>query len=221
MTATWNATPADVERVIGAALCHASADSTLPVINVVRLELLGDRLLAIGTDRYSLAVVRASLKDWDSEAKRIRLPQTGSISVADVKRLFAFLRPQRTKSARWTLKKDELTVLAGDGSEITVPTADAEHFPDWRVIARGVLGREPDPGAQMAFTPRVVDHFHRSAKVLGEQRMSWQFVSHLKPVVVRIGTDFLGMLMPCRISDDMPALDAGAFGIETPKAVTA
>lgn len=218
MTVTWKATPAAVSRVINAVLAHASTNTDLPVINAVRLELDGDRLLAVATDRYTIAICRASLTDWDDKAKKVK-PQAGSLRSADVKRVLDFLKPHRKDVATWKLTDTSLTVTVS-GASLTVPTAD-ENFPNWRIVLGSVLDHAPEPGQQMGFTPRIVSHFQRSADALGELAMTWQFVSLLKPVIVRIGDEFLGLLMPCRLPDDAPALDPAAFGIATTKAVAA
>jgi hypothetical protein len=215
--ATWTATPQQMERVIGAVLPHTSPAHELPMLNSVRLELDGDRLLTVASDRYSLAVCRASLKEWDKEAKPVK-DTTASVRVDDVKRLLAFLRPQRKFAATWKLTAATLTVSFAGGPSLTVRTADGENFPEWRAIFVDTAARKPEPGARMGFTPRVVEHFHRSAKVLGEPTETWHFVSPLKPVIVRVGEDFLGLLMPCSLPDAAPALDLAAFGIETAKA---
>lgn len=219
MPATWTATPQQVERVIAAVLPHASAASDLPMLNSVRLELDGRRFLALATDRYSLAVCRADLTEWNSEARPVK-ETAASVRVDDIKRLLAFLRPQRG-AATWKLTAVTLTVAIAGGPSLTVRTADDTHFPKWRSIFDQTAAREPEPGPQMGFTPRVVDHFHRSAKALGELSMRWQFVSPLKPVIVSIGEEFVGLLMPARIPDEAPAPDLPAFGIEAAKAVTA
>ena len=206
--------------MLAAVLPHTSTANDLPVLNAVRLELDGDRLLAVASDRYSLAICRASLKQWDENAKPVK-GTTAHIRVADVKRLLAFLRPQRKMVATWKLTASQLTVSFAGGSSISVPTSDGENFPQWRALVGPLFDREPEPGARMGFTPRVVEHFHQSAKAVGGLHETWQFISPLKPVIVRIGDDFLGLLMPCRLPDDAPALDPAAFGIETAKEVAA
>lgn len=219
MTATWNATPQDVERVIAAVLPHASEDRYLPVINNVRVELDGDQFLAVATDRYSVGICRARLTDWMEDAEPVE-KIVANLRLDDVKRLFAFLRPQRKDTATWHLTGETLTVRFGDATGLTLRTVDAEGFPNWRAIVGPLLEREPEPGTQMGFTPRIVDHFQKTAKVLGDLQMAWRFVGPLKPVIIQIGEDFLGFLMPCRIPDEALQLDLGAFGFE-PKAVAA
>jgi len=213
---TWTATPLQVERVIAAVLPHASGDTTLPTLNSIRIELDGHRFLAMATDRYSLGVCRADLKTWDEKAKRAK-PVTAQLPPSDLKRLFTFLRPTRTVPADWTLTADALTVVA-DGNSLTIHAAEGENYPKWRSLFDSVVKTDAAPGTDMAFTPRVVDHFHKSAKALGHVSMRWRFTTPLKPVIVEIGEDFVGMLMPCRISSDAPVLDLAVFGIE-PKAV--
>ena len=220
MSAAWTATPQQVERVIAAVLPHASEDRYLPVINGVRVELDGDQFLAVATDRFSLAACRAPLTGWNEEAEAVDTTAV-NLRLDDVKRLFAFLRPQRKDVATWVLTDETLTVRLADDTALTIRTVQAEGFPDWRKLVAQIAAREPEPAARMAFTPRIVDHFHRSAKALGEIGETWHFTSGLKPVIVQIGADFFGILMPCRIADSTPQLDLGSFGVEVPKAVTA
>lgn len=222
MTATWTATPQQVERVIAAVLPHASDDKTLPVINCVRLELSAHSFLATATDRYSLGVCRASLADWDDKAKKAK-KVVASLRPEDIKRLFAFLRPNRTSPAVWTLTASTLSVAANGGDSLTISTTETgDGYPNWRALFTATASRDVEPGAEMAFTPRVVDHFHKTAKALGHVHMHWHFVTPLKPVVVQVGEEFVGMLMPCRISGDEKALNLTSFGIDaTPAAVTA
>lgn len=219
MSATWTASPQQVERAIGAVLPHASGDQYFPVINNVRLEIEDDRFIALATDRFTMGICRASLSDWTEDAAPVE-KVAASLRLDDVKRLFAFLRSQRKDVATWTLTDETLTVRLGDETALTIRTLQAEGFPNWRKLVAGVSERENEPGAQMAFAPHLVDHFQKSAKALGEISFTWQFTSPLKPVIVQIGQDFLGILMPQRIPSDALALDLGAFGIETTKAVT-
>ena len=217
---TFTATPQQVERVIAAVLPHASDDKTLPGINCVRVELSAHSFLATATDRYSLGVCRAALTDWDDKAKKVK-KVVASLRPDDIKRLLAFLRPNRTLPATWTLTTSALSVAVSSGDSITISTAESDGYPDWRALFSGVANREAEPGPEMAFTPRIVDHFHKTAKALGYPHMHWNFVSPLKPVIVQIGEEFVGMLMPCRLSDDEKSIDLGAFGIEAPKVVAA
>jgi hypothetical protein len=219
MPITWIATPQDVERPIAAVLPHASTDKYLPAINNVRIELDGERFLAVATDRYSLGICRASLTDWMEDAQPVE-STAAHLLLDDVKRLFAFLRPQRKDVATWELGNGTLTVTLGDGTSLTIRTAEADNFPKWRGLFGQLTERTPEPAEHMAFTPLVIDHFQKTAQVLGGVSVNWQFVSQLKPVIVRIGADFLGILMPCRPADT-PQLSLDAFGIESPKAVAA
>lgn len=217
---TFTATPQQVERIFAAVLPHASEDRYLPVINNIRIEMEGDQVLAVATDRYSLGICRATLSGWAEDAAPAE-KIAASLRLDDVKRLFTFLRPQRKDVATWKLTADTLAVSLGDDTSLTIRTVQADGFPNWRAIVGSVVERQPEPGAQMAFTPRVVDSFQKTAKALDERSTTWHFVSPLKPVIVRIGSDFLGMLMPARIPDNQPQLDVGLFGIETAPAVAA
>lgn len=218
MTATWTATSQQVERVVAAVLPHASNDRYVPVINCVQLELTGHRFLAVATDRYSLGICRADLSDWHEDAEKVQ-KTVARLRPDDLKRLFAFLRPRRTDPATWTLSSGSLHVSIDEGDSITVRTVESGDFPAWRSIIEHHTSKAAEPGAPQGFTARIVEHFNATAKALGDDQMAWHFAGPLQPALIRVGPDFLGMIMPRRITDD-PELELGQFGIE-PKALAA
>lgn len=223
MTATWIATPQEVERVIAAVLPHTTTDEHLPMICCVNLEVTEDgRLIAVATDRYTLGVAWASFTDWMEDAA-----PTGALAArvfaADLKRLLAFLRPHRKTSAVWTLTDGKLTAAVGEES-IAVRTVDV-NYTDWRKLLGGLLAKRDGVSGPpvMGLYPRNVAKFLASAKALGVDTgvpMTW----HMGPTglgapFIRIGEHFVGVLMPVRLADEPPQLDLTALGIEQPAAV--
>lgn len=218
MTATFTATPQQVQRVVAAVLPHASTDRYLPSINCVQLELDGHRFLAVATDRYSLGICRGDLSEWDDDAEKVENTIT-RLRPDDLKRLFAFLRPRRSDVATWRLSTDTLRVSIADGDSLTLRTVQEIDFVNWRSVIETHVRQASEPGAPMGFTASVVDNFNATAKALGEYRMSWHFAGPLQPAMIRIGETFLGMIMPRRMTED-PELELGHFGIES-KAIAA
>lgn len=223
MTTTWTAAPQDVERLIGAVLPHTSTDDYIPVITCVRLEVTSDRLIAVGTDRYTLGVAWGNLADWN-EDNPTHQDAAACIFANDLRRLFAFLKPHKKKAASWTLTDKGLTVAIGEES-LTVRTVDVD-FVKWRPLI-GRLSEESNSSTGtpvMRFTPQMVSHFIQSAKAMGEGfgQMHWHFgQSSTSAPLIRIGDNFIGLLMPQRLDGDRPQLDLSAIGIESPKAVAA
>lgn len=216
---TFTATPQQVERVIAAVFPHAADDRHLPMITCVNLELDGDRFVAVATDRYTMGACWASLTDWSKDAEPVE-PISVRIFAADLKRLFAFLRVHRKIAATWELTDTGLTVTTGSES-LTVRTVDVE-FPRWRKILADLSAKpQTAPIPAMRFGGPMVEHFTQSAKVLGEHGMTWHLGgAHTDAPIVQIGENFVGLLMPQRIPEEL-ALDLSPLGIETTPAVAA
>jgi len=212
--ATWTATPQDVERLIAAVLPHTSSDDYTPACTSVRLEIDGDRFVAVATDRYTMAAAWSKLTAWEEDAPTHQTAEA-CIYAADFRRLFAFLRPQKKDAAVWSLTDKSLTVATGEQS-LTIKTVEVS-FPNWRKV----LGELTDKVSAstgtpvMRFTPSKIENFLKSAKALGQDFGSiiWNFGgAHTDAPVIRIGENFVGLLMPQRY-DEMPALDLTPLGI--------
>lgn len=220
MSATWKAKPQDVERLLGSVLPHASNDEYLPMITVVSLEVEADRIIAAATDRYTLGIGWELFSTWDREAEA-QEPVKACIYAADIRRLIAFLKAHRKSVATWELSESGLTVSQG-GESLTVKTVDV-NFVKWRPLFGSRLAASATGVPVMRFSPTMVDHFLQSAKVLGESfgSMTWHFGSlPTDAPFVKIGDRFIGLLMPQRIEESLPALDLSVIGI-TPNAIAA
>jgi hypothetical protein len=220
---TWTATPQEVERVVAAVLPHTAADSYYPTITCVRVEIVNEQFIAVATDRYTMGVAWAKLTDWEEDAPTHQ-DATASIFADDFRRLFAFLRPRKRDTAIWTLTEKGLTAAIGEES-LTVRTAEVDYV-KWRPILQRIASDTSDSiGVPvMRFTPAKIDSFLRSAKALGEGngRIWWHYgPKSTDAPLIRIGDNFVGLLMPQRIDDERPALDLSAIGIESPKSVAA
>lgn len=221
--ATWTATPRDVERIVGAVLPHTGSDGHLPMLTCVRVEVEADRFLAVATDRYTLGVAWSKLTDWQEDAPTDQR-SAACIYAGDLRRLFSFLRPHKKTAAVWTLTDKSLTAAIGEES-LSVRTVDVD-FIQWRPILGKLADKAAAPTAApvMRFTPFNVNKFTQSAKALGEDmgQMYWHHGSGAAdPPIVRIGENFVGLLMPQRLPDEVPQLDLSAIGIESVKAVAA
>jgi hypothetical protein len=221
MSATWTATPQQMEKVLAAVLPHAAADGYLPAISCVRLEATADRLIAAATDRYTIGVAWGLYTDWHDDAEPVE-PTEASIFASDIKRLLTFLKPHRKEPAVWALTDQGLSVDV-KGESLTVRSVDVQ-FPKWRTFVGNRAAKQSDPAAAIRFTPKMVDHFTQTAKALGEEttgRMVWRLGTAIEPALVEfLGANFIGLIMPQRM-EELPALDLSGIGIEGVPAVAA
>lgn len=219
MTATWNATPRQVEAVLRPVLPHAGDDRHLPMLCCLNLEVADGRLLAVATNRYTLGIAWQDLAEWDEKPNKEQ-SHSARIYAADMQRLLAFLKPSRETSALWTLTSEHLTVVTTEGEQLTVRTVDVE-FPKWRKLLADRAAKESTPLPQYGINSRWLALLDRSAKAVGEHHsMVWQFAGPLDAALVSIGERFVGVLMPARLTD-VPELDLTTIGVDVPKAVAA
>lgn len=219
-SATWVATPQQVERVVAAVLPHSARDRHVPVIGTINIEIEGSRFLAVACDRYTLGICWEDLEEWQKDAE-----PAGQVSACifgdDLRRLFAFLKPHRKDQATWTLTADELRVEIGPES-VAVRTVEVNFF-DWRKLLGERAAQSPSAIPHYGFNPAMLDHFTQTAKIVGSHEPTiWSFGDKpSSPPLVRIGDSFVGLLMPVRIPEDQPALDLSVIGVDMPKAVEA
>lgn len=211
----WTATPQQVERVIAAVLPHTESDGYHPVLTCVRIELVDGRFIAVATDRFTLAAAWADLSSWEEDAAGHEAA-AACLYATDLRRLFAFLKPHKKSPVGWTLSDKGLTAAIGEES-LTLRTVDLD-FVNWRPILAKIAAREDGSTGTpvMRFTPRLINSFLQSAKALGEEfgQMHWHFgAGHLDAPLIRIGDNFIGLLMPQRLPDEVPQLDLSALGL--------
>lgn len=189
----------------------ASVDPTLPMLDGVMLntshdEKRGHRLVATATDRYcilqgtagasgslaqrlfltnqQLAQVSASLRPYGS-AKRVGVAQT-SITIADGKVTIEQLSLDQLGAVSVSFKHNAM-----------------ENFPDLGKILRDNIEREPSTdmyhvdGARMATFARIAASLRAP--------MSVRSTGAAHPVIIQIGRDLLGMLMPMRTGAEATA----------------
>lgn len=174
-----------------------------PTLSAVLLERQeGEDLRAVATDSFTLAYEEISPADDTPEA-----PAGFStlIDLADAKRLIPILKAEGAYATA-TISRDELgvtfTMFAGS---LSVRPIEGE-FPQYRRLL-------PEPGendgvAMIGLNPKYLARFAKvvpvedvgiRAKGRGSIPARFSFISELKPVMVRIGERFTGLIMPVRI----------------------
>ena len=202
-------------RWLANAVPFASTDQTLPTINLLHITCDGTELLAAGTDRYVLGVSRyepVSKQSNDGPFPGVA-PFSFNITLADVATL---LRTAKTASrdAQWRFVvvsgqpvehplRDEtrmkLSFTFNSGETLTF-TSSGERFPTWRRLFQR-------SGAQVArchtqFNPAQLVKF--SKVNAGDKGVVVELFSfhdddgqpHRRPLSVRIGEHFTGLIMP-------------------------
>lgn len=177
----------------------ASPSMRLPMLEAVRLEFIDGQLLAAATDRFVLGVSRV---DYSGSAATVCL--SGVDAKALVKMARTLKRDERSRKVVVELLDGGARVVFGfsTGESMTVETLNVE-FPKWRHLIPaddsgmgGVTGMGYDPELVARFGKVRPDEHGAGARMV-------VFPTVLSggrpgPTVVRVGQDFVGLLMPIR-----------------------
>lgn len=208
-------TATQLRDLITPVIPHASKDQTYPSLCAVRIRTAGQYVTAIATDRYRLGF------------QRIRLAGEGellsafdaAVSVAVLKRIMAMFRPTRWHNPVLELDADadrlrvsltdtmtEQTAGTGDvdglaGATLTFALHNDIPYPPLDRLVRAALEGKPDEVAATAvLNPQFLADFR-----IGQPRyVPLQLTPTGGPAkswLIRVGDDFIGMLMPVRIGD--------------------
>lgn len=212
---TITLTATQLRDLLTPVLPHASKDDTLPVLTAVHIRTAGRYVTAIATDRYRIGFQRVAL---DPE------PEAGFdavVSVVALKRLLAMFRPTRSHNpaVRLTVDDGRLTATAastlddggeqpnmwfpGDslaGATLTFQLVDATHPPIDRLVRDALNGKPEDGATAPSFNPEFLADFR-----IGQPRHLPMRISATgavsKPWLIRIGDDFIGLIVPLRYAD--------------------
>jgi len=209
---------AELYRILNDVLPSANKNRDVQVYRSIHLETKGNNMIAVATDGYTMSVSRARVrfkKDADGG------PALGDLSFElDYEEAQALIRVARTKKTHTgnrtvTISRIRMTdvrfqFLGPDGETVkTVRPVEWDQYsngyPDWRRlipeskdgVARAVTGFDPDKLARFAHVEHVgvmqlVSHCDTNA-------------STQKPWTVKIGENFIGLIMPVKIGGDYSA----------------
>lgn len=214
----------DAHYLLKTSLVCTGTDRTVPVLCAVRLEVQGRYLLAVSTDRFRLGIARVGLKGYmragepytyeNSTIPESDAPDSGFEAVlldsADVKVAAAALKPGRREGempVTFTRRPDGGIDWENryTGQSGRMRPVDAS-FPKWRGLipdqalrAPSVLRTDPEPdGYRFMCNAAYLADFAKAAKFRGAPIVVEPTSGPNRPIVVRVGADFLGLIMPVR-----------------------
>ena len=198
-------------HVITEAMICAGRDDSLPMLTCVKLETTAGQLIAVCTDRFRMGVSRAPIEGTDTIDMLIDGKQA--------KTLAALLKPQRGRFA--VEHKVEIESVGEPGSYThklkwsctngtsgTIDTVDAG-FPKWR----GLIGPASEHGDEITdnhetpdayrfrCNPKYLAEFAKAARGQADYMTVEPMMGSNRPIAIRVGEHFLGLLMPVRNSE--------------------
>lgn len=211
----------DLHRVLFNAAIFAGRDVTLPMVNLVHVEFTGTRILAVATDRFRMGVAKLDLPEGGGGATT-----EFNVSLTDVNTLIKWSKTlKRDEDSRyvWINQNSDGTIRFNFDTTVTLTvTLDVKpvdhEFPKWR----GLFPKTPGyPRFATGFTAEFLASF---AKVNAGPTGTIVLYSHddihgyrdkpeksekgkprgcQKPLTFTIGDNFVGLLMPVKITDEV------------------
>jgi hypothetical protein len=187
-------------------ICAASPAQNLPMLAAVKLESTAKRLISVSTDRFRIGVTKIEAEGFlDGEAL---------IPVEQVKQLASMLKP----AARGPELKVTLTIVSAteydrklrwtrsDGLSGSIDLLTMDH-PKWRHLMPGHDAERIDPSStdhdahRFACTPEYLASFAKAKWHASDGITVEAIAGKNKPIIIRVGKHFIGVLMPVRDSD--------------------
>lgn len=196
---TFEVTTWDAHRWLKASLVCAGTDDTLPMLTHVRLTHVGKTLVLASTDRFRMGFVRIDARG-DEGFTFDRLVLDGK----DVKQAATILKPanvrEREVGVDFTLTDEGLAYKRWDGVQGVIRIADVD-FPSIDNLMKLPTDDDEVHGAFEVNT----DYLAAFAKVRFDKRDQIQLVGGSipgRPIRVKVGEHFAGLLMPIRVPDN-------------------
>ena len=212
----------DLHRILSDALQFASPAVGVPAIESVRVETTANdadtvNLIGVATDRFVLGVSRA-VAQGDTGVGFL-------LSTDDAKNVVRIAKTVRRDEShrRVTVDVDTETLTGPDRGRVTFTfttgetisvTAMTEEFPRWRPLLTPDHDAMARPASGIGMDPLKVAQFGRIAAAKSAPMQLFPGIGdngRLKPIHVRIGDDFYGLIMPVRAPGD-----TNLFTYETP-----
>lgn len=221
-TTTIRVNAHELYQLLTAGMICAGKDITLPMLSCVRLETSGNELLAISTDRFRMGVARIG---FVAEAGVDTSKFVALLPVEDVKRTVASLKiPAKERDivvVTLTLSDGKLAWTRDDDTWSGVmrdESADLQ-FPKWRGLMappanRPALAEQNTEYVGFMCTAPYLADFGKAVWGRDQTIIIEPSEKPGRPIMVRVGEHFLGLLMPVRKSDfDTAAVRAQWNGI--------
>lgn len=183
----------ELVRILSDASIFAGRGWDIPVLRSVQLEATGLDLIAMATDRFTLGCSRTAFTVNEFKI---------NLDLDDVRTLIGM---GRVRSAEWvTISRNHgvLTFRFDDGhvygTEVKVRHTGRE-FPEVRKFFDQKAEDTIVPfGELVRFNPKYLSRFGR---VKGDGQVELRILSADRIVLVRVGSDFVGAIMPVRLPD--------------------
>lgn len=186
----------ELVRILKDAQLFAHGDNMIPIINAVHLELRGEELIAVGTDRFMLGASKTEVDEATG-------PFVAALPLRQVKTIIqmAGACKQAFSKVALDVNDDKIRVAFSSGETLMLPAElEAGAHVAWLKLLESA--EDSPPSKAMDLNPQLLARFAR-VSANRATRMRLHFFGYAKPIRVSIGEAFVGMVMPVRMPDDV------------------
>ena len=198
---------ADLHRVTKEAELFAGKDTGLPALAAVKYEVVEHGLIVTSTDRF---VVGFNRVDIDQDAVTDDTGLVFFLAPPERKSLLAWLAPRKTARNSTPVRvhyyDGTVEVSDSDGNRVQVVTADVQYPNVAYVIPRNDV-LEGDVSSVVSIDAMKLALFAKVKNSFNAVFMRNTAKEHA-PIVVRIGDDFIGMVMPTHMGSQETKIPA-------------
>ncbi|MCY0916974.1 phiSA1p31-related protein [Streptomyces sp. H27-G5] len=200
MSVTFLTAP-ELRRMLKQVSVHMSDDDTLPILSAVHLESQNGTLYTFATDRFTMAVARASTVvegDW-----------AAPISAGSLPSVIEWLKSAGTAGIRVSAAVDgdltEITLSSPtDKLHVSSSTRTYSNPPNWRALIKGQM----DAKAEMVPVTGFDTRFLARWKHAGPMLMGWHGGPSRALILMNDDGSFIGIQMPIRVGPTRAELSA-------------
>ena len=204
MTATKRKTTPIVERdlvmsrdladLLSDALLFADRSGYMPALDAVLLDVKDGRITAVATDRYVLGIRTMA---WSGpDLSNFLLDGTDA---ADLVTLLRARSPRSSSGVPVELALMDGALVATVGNVTLRCNAKEAEFPKYQSLLEKAKTREATPDAGTIGVNRKL--LAKFARLSSKDPMHMVSSGSLNPIQVRVGAEFIGILMPVRMAD--------------------
>lgn len=196
-------TARDLDALTASVIPHAETDRTFPLLGSVLIRSAGDYVTAIATDRYRIALKRLVPAERPDNGFRAVVP------VAALKQIKTIFRARRDHDPALRLVVDEdslvVTVIDGltgadfgaaTGAYLRFALTVGEYPKIDKLVRKALDAKVPDEAFQMTVNPTFLASF--KAGQPSAEPMQVTPTGENQPWLIRVGDDFIGLLVPVR-----------------------
>jgi len=200
---------ADLHAALKSVVLFATKTSDmLPMLSAVKFDMRDGQLITASTDRFRVGMVRTTVDPESAVSSDFSV----LVNRPDVENMVRVLAAPKA-SESWRMVTLEIEVDASERKHVSFRTTDGNSgsfvgldldFPKYIQLMpedKGPIADQDSDRHAFAVNPAYMADFAKVASALKAHSMVVEPTQANRPVTIRIGSRFIGLIMPVRVND--------------------